>query len=259
MVGNVTLTTVSVSVSPTSATLNASQQRQFIATVTNTSNTGVTWSIGPSGAETVSASGLYTAPATIATEQTVTVTATSQANTAVSASATVTLMPNISVSVSPATVSLYGGQTQSFSATVANTSNTAVAWSISPSATGSIDESGNYTAPTTVATQTVVTVTATSQADTTKAATATVYLLPPCVSNGYTYVRTIVIDHTKVPNTDQTNFPFLFSTTDPAFRSTANGGHLTNTSSYDIIFTSDPQGLTKLDYEIEEYNAVPAR
>ena len=40
MVGNVTLTTVSVSVSPTSATLNASQQRQFIATVTNTEQYG---------------------------------------------------------------------------------------------------------------------------------------------------------------------------------------------------------------------------
>jgi len=41
----------------------------------------MTWSINPAGVGTMSASGLYTAPATIATEQTVTVTATSVADT----------------------------------------------------------------------------------------------------------------------------------------------------------------------------------
>ena len=173
---------------------------------------------------------------------------------AVAASATVTLMPTISVSVSPTTASLYGGQTQAFSATVTNTSNTAVTWSISPSGTGSIDQSGNYTAPATITTQQAITITATSQADTTKSANATAYLLPPCVSNGYTYVRTIVIDHTKVPNTDQANFPFLFSSIDPLLKTPSNGGHVTNTNGYDIIFASDPQGLNKLDFELEQYN-----
>lgn len=32
-------------------------------------------------------------------------------------------------------------------------------------------------------------------------------------ANGYTYRRTITIDHTKVPNTNQSNFPMLFSGT----------------------------------------------
>jgi YD repeat-containing protein len=36
------------------------------------------------------------------------------------------------------------------------------------------------------------------------------------VLNVFSYSRTITIDHTKVPNTDQTNFPFLFAGTDTA-------------------------------------------
>src|SRR6185503_17837001 len=33
----------------------------------------------------------------------------------------------------------------------------------------------------------------------------------PPTMNGYSYQRAITIDHTKVPNTDQTNFPMLIS------------------------------------------------
>jgi hypothetical protein len=51
----------------------------------------------------------------------------------------------VSVTVSPATVTLSIGQTQQFSAAVAGSSNTSVKWSISPSA-GSITSSGLYTA-----------------------------------------------------------------------------------------------------------------
>src|SRR5580693_2541234 len=91
---------VTVSVSPATATLYGGQTQQFTATVTNTSNTAVTWTISPAGTGTISSSGLYTAPATISTQQTVTVTATSQANTAVSASSKVTLMPKASQTIS---------------------------------------------------------------------------------------------------------------------------------------------------------------
>jgi hypothetical protein len=76
-------------------------------------------------------------------------------------------------------------------------------------------------------------------------ATASVSLLvtqQQCASNGYSYQRAITIDHTKVPNTDQVNFPFLFNTTDPLLATTANGGHVTSPNGYDIIFTSDPAG-----------------
>ncbi len=79
---------------------------------------------------------------------------------------------------------------------------------------------------------------------------------PPCASSIYGYQRVITIDHTKVPNTDQANFPFLFSTTDPTFATTANGGHMTSPNGYDIIFTSDPAGQNILNYEMEEYDPV---
>ncbi|HJZ97012.1 MAG TPA: hypothetical protein VKE70_10940, partial [Candidatus Solibacter sp.] len=47
-----------------------------------------------------------------------TVRATSQADTTKSATATVTLLPPVSVTVSPVSATLYGAQTQQFSATV---------------------------------------------------------------------------------------------------------------------------------------------
>jgi RHS repeat-associated protein len=88
------------------------------------------------------------------------------------------LQPPVTVSVTPATATLYGGQTQQFTATVANTSNTAVTWTISPAGTGTISSSGLYTAPATISAQQKVTVTATSQANTTASASSKVILMP---------------------------------------------------------------------------------
>ena len=85
----------------------------------------------------------------------------------------------VSVSVGPTSVSLSGGQSQQFTATVSNTSNTAVTWSQSPVGVGTLSSSGLYTAPTTASAQQAVTITATSVADTTKSASATVTLTPP--------------------------------------------------------------------------------
>jgi hypothetical protein len=53
---------VSISVSPTNAMLRASQTQQFVATVANAMDTGVTWSVVPAGVGTITATGLYTAP-----------------------------------------------------------------------------------------------------------------------------------------------------------------------------------------------------
>ena len=75
-------------------------------------------------------------------------------------------------------------------------------------------------------------------------------------SNGYSGRRTVVIDHTKVPNTDQTNFPMLFSGTYTYLATTANGGGVTNSNGYDIIFTSDAGGTSILPFERESYNAT---
>lgn len=73
---------------------------------------------------------------------------------------------------------------------------------------------------------------------------------------GYLYQRTVTIDHTKVPNTDQSNFPVLFSGTYSYLATLANGSKVTSTSGYDIIFTSDAAGATTLDHEIETYTAT---
>ena len=99
----------------------------------------------------------------------------------------------ITVTVSPATVntlwpSLAGAppQTQKFTATVTNTTNTAVTWAVSGgSAYGTIDQTGLYTAPSAVPAG-PVTVTATSQADTTKSGNATVDIQTPTKAGAYT-------------------------------------------------------------------------
>ena len=62
------------------------------------------------------------------------------------------------------------------------------------------------------------------------------------------------IDHTKVSNTDQIDFPMLFSGTYPFLATIANGGNVQNANEYDTIFSTDPNGLTKLNYEIEKYD-----
>jgi acid phosphatase len=87
--------------------------------------------------------------------------------------------PPVSVSVAPSTVSMLPDATQPFTATVGNTTDTAVSWSVDGtpgggSSAGTITGSGNaaiYTAP---ATTGMHTVTATSMADSTKFANAAV-------------------------------------------------------------------------------------
>jgi len=77
---------------------------------------------------------------------------------------------------------------------------------------------------------------------------------PPSWPNGYTYSGRITVAHTQVANTDQTNFPVLVSGTYPSLATTANGGKVTNANGYDIIFTSDANGLNKLNFERESYS-----
>lgn len=83
----------------------------------------------------------------------------------------------VQISVSPASVSLNGGDTAPFTASVTGATNTSVTWTISPQA-GSITTGGRYTAPAVVGIAQKVTVTARSVADSTKFASASVDLLP---------------------------------------------------------------------------------
>src|SRR5207244_4019719 len=122
-----TLAPVMVSVSPASGTLFVGQTQQFTATVTNATNTAVTWSLSPASAGTISAAGVYTAPASIASQQTVTITATSQADPNKTATATITLAP-VSITVGPSTTTLAASQAQQFSASVSNATDTSVTW-----------------------------------------------------------------------------------------------------------------------------------
>ena len=167
---------VTVLVNPSSVTLSGAQTQQFSAVVSGISVTGVTWSISPQVGAIDPNSGLYTGPASVATTQRITVTATSVFDTSVTGTASITLQAPaaVGISISPASVSLTDGQTQQFIATVTNSTNTAVTWSISP-ALGNINGAGLYTAPS-VSVSTRVTVTATSAADPTKSAIASVTL-----------------------------------------------------------------------------------
>lgn len=79
-----------ITITPTSVTLNRGELVSFTATVTGLSNTAVTWSLDYA-VGFLSATGVYTAPATLGSTQTVIVTASSVANPALSSSAKVTI------------------------------------------------------------------------------------------------------------------------------------------------------------------------
>ncbi len=97
-----------------------------------------------------------------------------------SADVGVTAVAPVTVTVSPGTASVSaGGGTQAFTATVANTSNTAVTWQVGGvtggnSTLGTISTSGLYTAPAMVPSSATVTVSAISNADNTRSGSAQV-------------------------------------------------------------------------------------
>jgi hypothetical protein len=82
----------------------------------------------------------------------------------------------------------------------------------------------------------------------------------------YAYSQKITIDHTKVPNTDQTNYPLTFYGTYAALATVANGGNVVNTATVnglvvptDLIFTSDSALTTILSYEVAFYDATTGK
>ena len=84
---------ISVGVTPSAATLDPTQTRQLIATVTGDPNNSVNWSISPNGLGTISNTGLYTAPPAVTSQQTVVVRAASTADATKFATAVITLTP----------------------------------------------------------------------------------------------------------------------------------------------------------------------
>ncbi|MGH9591454.1 MAG: hypothetical protein ACRD5L_00075 [Bryobacteraceae bacterium] len=158
----------------------------FSATVTNAEQTGVTWSVnnvpgGNASMGTISAGGLFSAPGVMPNPATVTVKATSVADDSKSASAVVTLTEaaQISVQISPGAATVLLGMNETFTATVSNSTNTAVIWSVNgqpggTTVTGAISATGVYTAPGILPQPSSVIVRATSQADATRFAEAAV-------------------------------------------------------------------------------------
>jgi hypothetical protein len=169
---------VSVVVSPANAQLQAGMSQQFTASVQNSSNAAVNWSVdnvagGNSSLGSISSAGMYTAPAGAGNH---TVTATSAADSSRSATAQVTVTAPVALSISPANVTIPGGSQQQFLASVGNTSNHAVSWSVDgipggSAQAGTIATNGFYAAPIQSGLHTI---TAISAADTSKNGTAQV-------------------------------------------------------------------------------------
>ena len=67
------------------------------------------------------------------------------------------------------------------------------------------------------------------------------------------YRRSLTIDHTRVCNTDQRNFPLLVRLCDPTLRSTASGGHVAHPHGTDLFFTQ-ADGRTRLPCELVAYD-----
>jgi len=191
---------ITVAMQPATKTVPGNTTAQFTATVGNDlANKGVTWTLSctPAPCGTVSptstASGvptIYTAPPQSQTDLTVTITATSVADPTKSSSGTATV-PAISVSpISPNSELLPISTTQQFTATINyDASNQGVSWSLTQNSTvcspvcGTISPATTasgapttYTPPSAVPSNTSVTLIATSVANTTKSAQATVTL-----------------------------------------------------------------------------------
>src|SRR5438128_1000123 len=78
---------------------------------------------------------------------------------------------------------------------------------------------------------------------------------PPLQGNGYVHRRTIIIDYSKVPLSEQSNFPVLISGAYPYLATVGNGGNVQNASGFDVIFTTDQGCNNKLTHEVEKYDA----
>ncbi len=186
--GGGTQSPVTVTVSPQNINVALDGQQQFTATVNNSTNQTVSWTVsGGSVNGTINAaSGLYTAPDVVPAGA-VMVTATSAVAGSTPGSATVTVTnPQVTVTVSPTVADLFANEEgnswpasatqQQFTATVSGGNSQAVTWAVTGGgANGTIDSDGVYTAPAAVPNPASVTVTATSTLSTgSKAATVNI-------------------------------------------------------------------------------------
>ena len=177
---------VIVTVAPDAASVPLGEPQTFTATVSNTENTAVSWSVngtpgGNATVGTVDTSGVYTAPANLPAPASVSVQATSMADASKNSVSLVKITSDISISVSPPAMPLELGAASAFSAAVssAGNPNRSVTWTLSGSgctgtSCGTVDSSGTYTAPQIFISPPTISLTATSAADPSKSATGTI-------------------------------------------------------------------------------------
>ena len=106
------LSPLTVTVTPATTTLNAGQTVNLTANVTGSNVTTVTWSVA-SGPGTISSTGVYTAPASVAATTTVTVKAVSTIDTANAGTTTAAVQPNpvfgtATITINPSTRNISG-------------------------------------------------------------------------------------------------------------------------------------------------------
>ena len=169
----VNVAAVAISLNQTAVTIDVGNQFPFVATVTGTVNTAVSWTVqeGTPGGS-ITSSGVYTAPGTDGAFHVI---STSLADSTQTATATVTVATLV-VSVSPPSDVLGPLGLRTFSAMVNTSLNARVSWSVQEAAGGAITPSGGqYTAPSTTGLFHVV---ATSVQDSTKKTTANVTIAP---------------------------------------------------------------------------------
>jgi uncharacterized protein (DUF1800 family) len=184
---------VTVTVTPSTATVTTSAPRQFTAAIAGSTNTGVTWSVngmpgGNSSLGTISAAGLYTAPASVPSPAGVTIRATSAADGSAGGNASVTVQAPapapVTVAVTPSTATVAPSATQQFSASITGSANTGVTWSVNGvtggnATVGTISTAGLYAAPAAAPNPASITIRATSAASPSSGATATVNVVGP--------------------------------------------------------------------------------
>lgn len=148
----------------------------------------VTWYVndiqgGNSTVETINANGVYVAPNNLPNPNVVKVIARSTQDSSKSGSSETTINPvHVGISISPTSVSLPLGGTQQFVVSVTGTTDQSYYWTINGETLnantpwGSMSWNGLFTAPSILPVNSEVTLTAISEADPTKTATAVVTL-----------------------------------------------------------------------------------
>jgi hypothetical protein len=148
-----------LNISPNSVVLASGSKQQFTAMVRN-AKSAVVWT---ASSGTITGGGLFIAPV-VTSKTRVEVSATSVADKSSTAVIILTIEPvpaQMQLTISPSSAVLASGSKQQFTATVRNTSNSAVAWTAS---SGTITSDGLFVAPV-VTSKTRVEVAATSVAD----------------------------------------------------------------------------------------------